>query len=123
MKVISADSSSSVVWCGARVACAEVFTGPMEASKARLGFSCHMSFKVPFCTSSTWKTHIGAVHSWVSKLVLGKLCLPRTLVLSPLCTMLTYLLTHLTYHLAHQQNSLVKKGKKSAHKIVFQIAT
>jgi hypothetical protein len=30
------DSSCSMVWCGARVACAEVSTGSVEASNARL---------------------------------------------------------------------------------------
>jgi hypothetical protein len=38
MKVVSADSFSSVVWWGARAACAEVSTGFVEALKARLGF-------------------------------------------------------------------------------------
>jgi hypothetical protein len=32
-----------MVWWGARVACAEVSTGPVEASKARLGFRSHMA--------------------------------------------------------------------------------
>jgi hypothetical protein len=36
MKVVSADSFCSVVWWGARAVCAEVSTGSMEASKARL---------------------------------------------------------------------------------------
>jgi hypothetical protein len=40
MKVVSADSFCSVVWWGARAACAEA-TGPVEASKARLGFRSH----------------------------------------------------------------------------------
>jgi hypothetical protein len=43
MKVVSADSSCSVVWWGARAACAEVSTGSVEASKARLGFRGHMA--------------------------------------------------------------------------------
>jgi hypothetical protein len=34
MKVVSADSFCSVVWWGARAACAEVSTGSVEASKA-----------------------------------------------------------------------------------------
>jgi hypothetical protein len=38
MKVVSADSFCSVDWWGARAACAEVPTGSVEASKARLGF-------------------------------------------------------------------------------------
>jgi hypothetical protein len=37
MKVASADSSCSVVWWGARAACAEVSTGSVEASQARPG--------------------------------------------------------------------------------------
>jgi hypothetical protein len=36
-KVISADSSCSVVWWGSRAVCAEVSTGSVEASEARLG--------------------------------------------------------------------------------------
>jgi hypothetical protein len=35
MKVVSADSSCSVVWLGARAACAEVSPGSVEASKAK----------------------------------------------------------------------------------------
>jgi hypothetical protein len=42
MKVVSADSFCSGVWWGARAACAEVCTGSMEASMARLGRS-HMA--------------------------------------------------------------------------------
>jgi hypothetical protein len=42
MKVVSADSSCSVVWCGARVACADMSTGSVRASKARLGLSKYM---------------------------------------------------------------------------------
>jgi hypothetical protein len=42
MKVVSADSFCSVVWWGARAARAEVSTGSVEASKARLGFRSHM---------------------------------------------------------------------------------
>jgi hypothetical protein len=34
-KVVSADSSCSVVWLGASAACAEVSTGSVEASKAK----------------------------------------------------------------------------------------
>jgi hypothetical protein len=43
MKVASADSFCSVVLWGTRAACAEVFTGSVEASKARLGFRSHMA--------------------------------------------------------------------------------
>jgi hypothetical protein len=35
MKVVSEDSSCSMVWWGARAACAEVSTGQWEASKAK----------------------------------------------------------------------------------------
>jgi hypothetical protein len=42
MKVVSADSSCSVVWWGARAACAEVSTGSVEASKAKHGPGLHM---------------------------------------------------------------------------------
>jgi hypothetical protein len=38
MKVLLADCICSVVWWGARAACAEVSTGFVGASKARLGF-------------------------------------------------------------------------------------
>jgi hypothetical protein len=38
MTLVSADSFCSVVWWGAKAVCAEVFTGYMEASKARLSF-------------------------------------------------------------------------------------
>jgi hypothetical protein len=41
MKVVSADSFCSVVWWGAREACAKVSTWPVEASNARLGFRSH----------------------------------------------------------------------------------
>jgi hypothetical protein len=43
MKVVSENSSCSMVGWGARVACAEVSTGSVEASKANLGFRCHMA--------------------------------------------------------------------------------
>jgi hypothetical protein len=43
MKVVSEDSSCSMVGWGARAACAEVSTGSVEASKANLGFRCHMA--------------------------------------------------------------------------------
>jgi hypothetical protein len=43
MKVVSAHSFCSVVWCGARATCAEVSTWSLEASKARLGFRSHMN--------------------------------------------------------------------------------
>jgi hypothetical protein len=43
MKVVSADSFCSVVWWGARAACAEVSTGSVEALKANLGFRSHMA--------------------------------------------------------------------------------
>jgi hypothetical protein len=43
MKVVPEDSSCSVVWWGARAACAEVSTGSVEASKARPGFRSHMA--------------------------------------------------------------------------------
>jgi hypothetical protein len=43
MKVVSADSFSSVVLWGARAACAEVSTGSLEASRAKLGFRSHMA--------------------------------------------------------------------------------
>jgi hypothetical protein len=58
MKVVSADSSCSVVWCGARASCAAVSTGCVEASKAGLGrhiapiLECHMAPKVPLGTRS-----------------------------------------------------------------------
>jgi hypothetical protein len=42
MNVLLADSFCSVVWWGAWAACAEVSTGSVEASKARLGFRSHM---------------------------------------------------------------------------------
>jgi hypothetical protein len=42
MKVVSADFFCSVVWQGARAACAEASTGSVEALKARLGFRSHM---------------------------------------------------------------------------------
>jgi hypothetical protein len=38
MKTVSADSFCSVVWWGARAACAEVSIGSVGGSKARLGF-------------------------------------------------------------------------------------
>jgi hypothetical protein len=38
IKVVSEDSSCSMVGCGARAACAEVSTGSVEASKANLSF-------------------------------------------------------------------------------------
>jgi hypothetical protein len=38
MNVVPADSFCSVVWWGARTACAEVSTGSLEASKTVLGF-------------------------------------------------------------------------------------
>jgi hypothetical protein len=38
MNFVSTESSCSVVWWGARAACAEVSTGSVEASKARLRF-------------------------------------------------------------------------------------
>jgi hypothetical protein len=43
MKVVSAGSFCSMVWWGARAVCAEVSTGSVEASKARLGFKSHMA--------------------------------------------------------------------------------
>jgi hypothetical protein len=43
MKVESADSFCSVVWWGAKAACAEVSTGSAEASKARLGLNSHLA--------------------------------------------------------------------------------
>jgi hypothetical protein len=46
MKVVSADSFCSIVWWGARSACAEVSTGSVEASKARLGFRSHMALGI-----------------------------------------------------------------------------
>jgi hypothetical protein len=45
MNVVSTDSSCSVVWWGARPACAEVSTGSVEALKARLGFKSHMALE------------------------------------------------------------------------------
>jgi hypothetical protein len=45
IKVVSTDSFCSVVWWGARAACAEVSTGSVEASKARLGFRSHIAPK------------------------------------------------------------------------------
>jgi hypothetical protein len=39
---ISADASCSVVWCGARAACAEVSGGSVEASKAKHCPGLHM---------------------------------------------------------------------------------
>jgi hypothetical protein len=42
MKRGCADSSCSVGWCGARAACAEVFTGSVDASKAKHGPGLHM---------------------------------------------------------------------------------
>jgi hypothetical protein len=42
MKRVSADSCCSVVWCGARAACAEVSTGSLGASKAKHGHGLHM---------------------------------------------------------------------------------
>jgi hypothetical protein len=38
MNLVSAHSVFSMAWWGARAACAEMSTGSMEASKARLGF-------------------------------------------------------------------------------------
>jgi hypothetical protein len=46
MKFVSADSSCSVIWQGARGACAEVSTEFVEASKARLGLRRHMAPEV-----------------------------------------------------------------------------
>jgi hypothetical protein len=46
MKVVSADSFCSVVWWGARAACAEVSTGSVEASKANLGFGSQMALRI-----------------------------------------------------------------------------
>jgi hypothetical protein len=43
MNIVSEDFSCSMVVGGARAACAEVSTGSMEASKANLGFRCHMA--------------------------------------------------------------------------------
>jgi hypothetical protein len=45
MKVVSADSSCSVVWLGA--ACAEVSPGSVEASKAKHGLKVHMEPQGP----------------------------------------------------------------------------
>jgi hypothetical protein len=42
MNVVSADSICSLVWWGGRADCAEVSTGSVEASKARLGFRSHI---------------------------------------------------------------------------------
>jgi hypothetical protein len=42
MNVVSADSSCSVVWRGARAACAEVSTESVEASKAKHGPGFHL---------------------------------------------------------------------------------
>jgi hypothetical protein len=51
MKFVSADSFCSVVWWGA--ACAEVSTGSLEASKARLG---HMAPGTQeYCMHFSWK--------------------------------------------------------------------
>jgi hypothetical protein len=41
VKVVSADSSCSVVWWGLRAACPEVSTGSIEASKAKHGPGLH----------------------------------------------------------------------------------
>jgi hypothetical protein len=46
MKVVSEDSFYSVVWWGARASFAEVSTGSVESSKARLGFRSHMDPEV-----------------------------------------------------------------------------
>jgi hypothetical protein len=46
IKVVSADSFCSVVWWGARAACAEVSTGSVEASKANLGFGSPMALRI-----------------------------------------------------------------------------
>jgi hypothetical protein len=43
MKVVSEVSSCSMVGWGAKGACAEVSTGPVEASKKTLCFRCHMA--------------------------------------------------------------------------------
>jgi hypothetical protein len=43
MKVASEDSFCSMVGWGARAACSEVSTESVEASKANLGFRCHMA--------------------------------------------------------------------------------
>jgi hypothetical protein len=52
MKVVSADSSCSVVWWGAKAAYAEVSTGSVEASKARLVFKKYMEEFIEL--GSTW---------------------------------------------------------------------
>jgi hypothetical protein len=42
MKVVSADSSCSLVWLGARAACAEVSTEPVKTLKAKHGKQVHV---------------------------------------------------------------------------------
>jgi hypothetical protein len=45
MTVVSADSFRSMVWWGARAACADVSTGSVDVSKARLGVRSHMALR------------------------------------------------------------------------------
>jgi hypothetical protein len=42
MKVASADSSCSLVWLGARAACVEVSTEPVETLKTKHGHKVHV---------------------------------------------------------------------------------
>jgi hypothetical protein len=54
MKVMSADSFCSVIWKGARAACAEESTGSVEASKAILGFPVYTEDYIHFVLESMW---------------------------------------------------------------------